>query len=219
MSHLITSTRRTQSFGEELANSISHGLGLIAILVASPFLISSALSGGGRVAAIGAGVFGVSAALLYLSSLVYHALPAKRNRSKSIFQIVDHSAIYLLIAGTYTPFTLGILDGIWGRSLLSLVWILAVAGIAMKLTFGMRYPKVSLVLYLGMGWIIVLAAKPLIAAMPLEGLLWIAGGGLSYTVGVYFYAKESVPYFHFVWHLFVLVGTACHFIAVYKFAY
>lgn len=217
MGHLITTTRRKQTVGEEIANSLSHGAGFLGVIVAAPFLIRSSHLHGGGLAVIGASIFVVSAACLYLSSLIYHALP--HNRSKRVFQLIDHSAIYLLIAGTYTPFTLGILRGAWGQTLLVLIWTLAIGGIAMKLIFGMRFPKLSLGLYLLMGWTIIVAAKPLLALMPLSGLLWISAGGLFYTIGVVFYATESIPYFHFVWHLFVLLGTTCHFVAVYLYAY
>lgn len=203
-----------QSFGEEIANSISHGAGFLAALIALPVLVIGAARHG-VAATVGAVVFGATVVLLYLTSTLYHALP--RNRAKQVFQILDHGAIYLLIAGTYTPFTLGVLRGTWGWTLFVLIWILAVAGIVLKSVGGMRYPRLSIALYLAMGWLIVVAAKPLWQAMPAWGLFWLAAGGLAYTAGVWFYASRR-RYAHFVWHLFVIAGTACHFVAVLRFA-
>jgi len=155
-------------------------------------------------------------ALLYLASTLYHALPG--NRAKRVFQVLDHAAIFLLIAGTYTPFTLGVLHGTLGWTLFGLVWGLALAGVALTAAGGVRYPKLTTWLYLAMGWLILIAIKPLWLRMPSEGLFWLLGGGIAYTVGVAFYAAKRVRYFHFVWHLFVITGTACHFIAVLRFA-
>lgn len=204
-----------QSRGEEIANSVSHGAGLLAALIGLPVLIWNAYDHG-VAAIVGAAVFGVTVALLYFTSTVYHALP--HNRAKQVFQILDHGAIYLLIAGTYTPFTLGVLRGTWGWTLFALIWLLAIAGIALKSLGGMRYPRLSIALYLAMGWLIIVAAKPLWQAMPAWGLIWLAAGGLAYTAGVWFYAVSKRKYAHFVWHLFVLTGTACHFVAVLRYA-
>lgn len=210
------SNNRAQSLGEEIANSVSHGVGLLAALVAGPVLVVDALQRGGTTGIVGASVFAVTACLLYLASTIYHALPP--NRAKQVFQVLDHNAIFLLIAGTYTPFTLGVLQGAWGWSLLGLVWSLALAGGIFKTISGMRYPRISVGLYLAMGWIFLVAVKPLWLLMPAEGLFWLFAGGIAYTVGVGFYAAERVPYCHFIWHLFVLAGTACHFIAVLRYA-
>ncbi len=150
--------------------------------------------------------------MLYLTSTLYHALP--RNRAKRVLQVLDHSAIFLLIAGTYTPFTLGVLHGALGWTLFSLVWGLAAAGVVLKAVDGIRSPILSTGLYLVMGWLVLIAARPLWLHMPLPGLLWLLAGGLAYTTGVAFFAMERVRYSHFVWHLFVLAGTACHFLAV-----
>ena len=140
-----------------------------------------------------------------------------RNRAKRDFR-VDHAAIFLTIAGTYTPFTLGVLRGTCGRALFGLVWSLALAGVVLTAVGGVRYPKLTTGLYLAMGWLILIAAKPLWLRMPSEGLLWLLAGGIAYTVGVVFYAAKRVRYSHFIWHLFVIAGTACHFIAVLRFA-
>ena len=206
---------RAQSLGEEIANSISHGTGFVAALIALPVLVIGAARHGAA-AIVGAGVFAATMALLYLTSTLYHALAP--NRAKRVFQILDHVAIYLLIAGTYTPFTLGVLWGPWGWTLFGLIWALAVAGIVLKSVGGTRYPRISTGFYVVMGWLILAAAKPLWHAMSGWGLFWLAAGGVMYTAGVGFYAAKRMRYSHFVWHLFVLAGTACHFIAVLRYA-
>lgn len=206
---------RPQSIGEEVANSVSHGVGFLAALAILPFLIGGALHQGGA-AVIGAAVFGASAALLYCTSTLYHAIPAPR--AKRVLRVVDHGAIYVLIAGTYTPFTLGALRGPWGWTLLGLIWGLAGLGIVLKAMGGIRYPRASLALYLAMGWLVVVAARPLWLHVPAWGLFWLAAGGLAYTAGVGFYAASRLPYRHFVWHLFVLAGTACHAVAVLRYS-
>jgi hemolysin III len=216
MTGAIASQERTQSPGEEIANSVSHGVGLLAALAAAPVLVFSAVRHGGAPRIVGASVFAAAMVLLYLTSTLYHALP--RNRAKRVFQVLDHAAIFLMIAGTYTPFTLGVLHGPWGWTLFGLVWGLALAGIVLTAVGGVRYPKLRTGLYLAMGWLILIAIKPLWLRMPSLGLFWLIAGGIAYTVGVAFYAAKRVSYSHFVWHLFVIAGTACHFIAVLRFA-
>jgi len=204
---------REQSRGEEIANSISHGLGLLAVLVGSPFLIVQAALHGDAGFIAGTSIFLATAAILYLASTLYHALPS--GKAKRIFRVIEHSAIYLLIAGTYTPFTLGILRGAWGWTLFAVVWVLAAAGVAMKAFSRASHPILSTVLYLLMGWIVVIAIDPLLTRMPTAGLLWLLAGGLSYTAGVAFFATDSrLRYGHLVWHLFVMAGTACHYFAI-----
>jgi hemolysin III len=210
------SREHAQSPGEELANSVSHGVGLLAALAATPVLLISAVRHGGAARIAGAGVFAAAMVLLYLASTLYHALPG--NRAKRVFHVLDHAAIFLMIAGTYTPFTLGVLRGAWGWTLFGLVWGLALAGIVLTAAGGVRYPKLTTSLYLGMGWLILVAVKPLWLRMPPEGLFWLLAGGIAYTVGVVFYAAKRLRYGHFVWHLFVIAGTACHFNAVLRFA-
>ncbi|MDB5967047.1 MAG: hemolysin family protein [Polaromonas sp.] len=212
---------RPQSLGEEIANSISHGVALLAALVAAPFLIVKAVRHGDALDIAGASVFAASMVLLYASSMLYHALPGRRAlRAKQVFQVLDHSAIYLLIAGTYTPFMLGPLRGPWGWSLLVLVWAMALGGIASKAFGGLRYPRLSTVLYLGMGWIAVVAVKPMWELIPGWGLFWLLAGGLAYTAGVAFFATDArLRYGHFVWHLFVAAGTVCHCMAVLFYAF
>lgn len=205
--------QRTQSLGEEIANSISHGLGLLAALAAFPVLVIVTHQRGGALEIVAASVFASSMVIMYLASTLYHALPT--SRAKRVFQILDHSAIYLLIAGTYTPFTLGVLRGTWGWTLFGLIWALAVLGIVFKIIFSTNYPRTSTWFYLAMGWLIVLAAKITWTLVPGWGIFWLAAGGVAYTVGTLFYAfGERIPYFHFIWHLFVITGTVCHFIAV-----
>ncbi len=195
---------------------MSHGVGLLAAVSAAPLLIVDAARRSGWTGVLGAGVFAASVALLYSASTLYHALPP--NRAKRVLRLLDHGAIFLLIAGTYTPFTLGVLRGAWGWTLLGLVWSLALAGVVLKLAFRFRHPRVSVGLYLAMGWIVVIAVRPLALRMPAAGLLWLLAGGVAYTAGVAFFAAERVRYGHFVWHLFVLAGTACHFVAVLRYA-
>jgi len=212
----VESRGRTQSPGEEIANSVSHGVALLAAIAAAPVLIRSAVEQGGAARIAGASVFAAAMVLLYLTSTLYHALP--RNRAKRVFQVLDRSAIFLMIAGTYTPFTLGVLRGTWGWTLFGLVWGLALAGIVLTLAGGVRYPKLTTGLYLAMGWLILIAVKPLWLRVPSWGLIWLFAGGIAYTVGVFFYAAKRVRYSHFVWHLFVIAGTACHFVAVLRFS-
>ena len=203
--------KREPSLGEEIANCVSHGVGLVAALAATPFLVLAARPGGAT-AIVGASVFAGTVIVLYLASTLYHALP--KNKAKHVFRVIDHSAIFLLIAGTYTPFTLGVLRGAWGWVLFGIVWGLAVIGVTLKSVGGIRYPRLSTMLYVGMGWLALIAIRPLWLHVPLAGWLWLIAGGLAYTAGIAFYAAERLRYGHFVWHVFVLMGTACHFFAV-----
>ena len=214
---LPAGARREQSPAEEAANSVSHGLGLIAALAGIPFLIVHAVRQGDAGFIAGTCVFSATIVILYLASTLYHALPV--GQAKRVFRVIEHSAIFLLIAGTYTPFTLGVLRGAWGWSLFGVVWGLAAAGVAMKAFVKTPHPVISTSLYLLMGWVVVVAAKPLIAEVPTAGLLWLLAGGLAYTVGVVFFATDSrLRYGHFVWHLFVMAGTICHYFAVFLYA-
>lgn len=207
--------KRIQTLGEEIANSVSHGVGALASLVGFPFIVAAALKHG-MAAVVGASVFASTAVLLYMSSTIYHALPP--GRAKDVFHVLDHSAIYLLIAGTYTPFTLGVLRGAWGWTLFGLVWGLATFGVVSKSKGGLKHPILSTGLYVAMGWLIVVAIRPLWLRMPPVGLAWLVAGGLAYTAGVAFFAAPRLRYAHFVYHLFVVAGTACHYVAVYRYA-
>jgi len=211
---LVAGERREPSQAEEIANSVSHGMGLVAALVGTPLLLlHAARSEDGRFM-VGASVFCASVILLYLASTLYHALPM--GEAKRVFRVVEHSAIFLLIAGTYTPFTLGVLGGVWGWSLLGVIWGLAVAGVALKAFSKESHPILSTGLYLLMGWVVVIAIEPLLARVSTAGFLWLLAGGVSYTVGVAFFANDRrLRYGHLIWHLFVIAGTACHYFAVF----
>jgi len=205
--------KREQSQAEEIANSISHGIGLVAALVGAPFLIMHAVRHGDTGFIVGTSVFSATMIFLYLASTLYHALPM--GKAKGVFRVIEHSAIFLLIAGTYTPFTLGVLRGAWGWTLLGVVWGLAIVGVALKVFDKAYHPILSTGLYLLMGWIVVIAVDPLLARVPTAGFLWLLAGGLSYTAGVAFFATDSrLQYGHLIWHLFVIAGTACHYFAV-----
>ncbi|WP_228767038.1 MULTISPECIES: PAQR family membrane homeostasis protein TrhA [Thiomicrorhabdus] len=213
MSKFALDTSREQSRGEEIANTISHAVALVAIIVGTPFLIWNAVQEGDAGFVVGASIFAASAILLYLASTVYHALQS--GKVKQIFRTLDHSAIFLLIAGTYTPFTLGVLSGAWGWTLFGIVWGLAAIGVAMKAFKWGYHPLLSTGLYLSMGWLVVIAINPLLEMVPTEGLMWLLAGGLFYTVGVIFYATDSrLKYGHSIWHFFVMGGTGCHYFAI-----
>ncbi|HZN55960.1 MAG TPA: hemolysin III family protein [Candidatus Polarisedimenticolaceae bacterium] len=203
---------RCPTLGEEIANSVSHGVGLLAAAIVVPALIVAAVRQGDGGFIVGASIFAGSILLMYLSSTLYHALPD--GRAKRVFRVLDHGAIYLLIAGTYSPFTLGLMKGPWGWTLFGLVWAMAVTGIVLKALGRAWHPILSTGLYLAMGWLGIVALKPLWTYIPLDALGWLAVGGLAYTAGTGFYAMRRTRYAHFVWHLFVVAGTACHVVAV-----
>jgi hemolysin III len=208
---------RPQTQGEEIANSVSHGVGFVAALASAPVLIATTAKTGTSVNVAGATVFAVTAVLLYFASTLYHAI--SRERAKAILRKLDHGAIFLLIAGTYTPFTLGALKGPLGWTLFGVIWGLALIGVTLKAFDRIEHPVASLGLYLVMGWLCLVAIEPLLQRIPLAGLLLLAGGGLSYMAGVAFFTVDSrVRYGHFIWHLFVLAGTSCHFFAVLGYA-
>ena len=197
----------------ELANALTHGLGALASAVAGAVLITLAVLWGDGWQVAGAAVFTGSLVLLYTASTLYHAIPHAAARAR--LRVLDHAAIYVLIAGTYTPFTLGVLKGAWGWSIAGVVWGLAVLGIVFKTTrLGFRFHKTSVLLYVAMGWLVIVAIEPLMRALDRFELTWLVAGGLCYTGGVAFYVWKSRPYTHAVWHLFVLAGVACHFVAV-----
>jgi hemolysin III len=202
--------------GEEIANSLSHGVGLIAAVAATPILIVGAVNRGSAADVVGSSVFAATMVLLYLASTWYHAAPV--GPLKDRLQRLDHAAIYLLIAGTYTPFTLGVLGGAWGWTLFGLVWGGAAVGVCEKLMAGVRHPRLSTAVYLGMGWLALIAIQPLLLKMPPQGIRWLVAGGISYSAGVAFYASDRFRYSHFVWHLFVLAGSTFHFFAVWWYA-
>lgn len=203
-----------QTRREEIANSISHGFGLAAAMVATPFLCFAAARQPNQAFYVGTIIFVATMWLLYLCSTLYHAWP--QTRLKCALQIMDHVAIFLLIAGTYSPFTLGPLRGAFGWTMFGLIWLLTGIGIAIKLRTGVRWKKVSLILYLGMGWLILIAVRQFVLVVPTQTVIWLFAGGIAYTSGLIFFDNRRVRYSHFVWHLFVLVGTACHFCAIFS---
>jgi len=209
----LTFASRTQSAGEELANSISHAIGVVGAMIGTPILLLAAFRHASPFFLVGTIIFAVTMLLVYFRSTLYHAWP--QTRVKSFLQVMDHSAIFLLIAGTYTPFALGPLRDAGGLTMLGIVWILALFGVVMKATRGaLRHRKLSMTLYLGTGWIALIFIRPLALAIPFSALVWLIAGGVGYTAGTLFFANERLRYAHFVWHLFVLAGTSCHFAAV-----
>jgi hemolysin III len=208
----MTGTDRNQSLGEEIANAVSHGFGFLLAVAALPILVQSAAQHGGAVNVVAASLFAGSMILLYFVSTLYHALPL--GRAKLWFNRLDHAAIYLFIAGSYMPFLFGVLNGAWGWALFGVVWGAAAIGVAAKLLDRLKHPLWSTGLYVAMGWVALVAAAPLFERMSAEGLAWLIAGGLSYTAGaVVFLFDSKVRYAHFVWHLFVMGGSACHFFA------
>jgi hemolysin III len=197
---------------EELANSVTHGVGLALSVAGLVILVVLASLRGSAWHIVTCSVYGATLVALYAASTVYHSV--REPRAKRILQVFDHSAIYLLIAGTYTPFALVNLRGVWGWTLLGLVWALAAGGILFKIFAGIRFPKLSTLVYILMGWLAVIAIRPILTHVPLGGIAWLFAGGFAYTFGVVFYASKRVPYNHAIWHVFVLVGSICHYFAV-----
>ena len=209
-------TTRTQSRGEEIANSVSHGVALLAALAAGPLLIA-AISPRGVASIIGVAVFALTMVLLYSTSTLYHALPA--GRAKRIVLMLDHGAIYIFIAGSYTPFALGSQAGVQGWIMFVLVWSLALAGVTLKACGRLERVWLSTGLYLLLGWLVLAAALPLMAHLPPGTATWLVAGGLAYSGGVVFYVLDSrLVYAHAVWHCFVVAGTGCHVFAVLDYA-
>lgn len=198
---------------EEIANSITHGIGIYFGVAALVLLVVFASLYGNAWHIVSCSIYGSTLVLLYTASTLYHSF--RHPRVKHVFRIIDHASIYLLIAGTYTPFTLVPLRGAWGWSLFGVVWGLALCGIIAKVFFIHRFEILTTLLYLVMGWIVVIAAKPMLRIVPTGGIVWLVIGGLAYTIGVIFYAVDrKFSYAHAIWHVFVLVGSICHFFAV-----
>jgi len=200
------------SVGEDIANSITHGIGALLSIAGTVILLVQAASRGGVRHVVSFSIYGATLILLHLSSTLYHALRAPGARK--VFWVFDHCSIYLLIAGTYTPFLLISLWGAWGLTMLIAIWVLAITGVVLKSIFIGRLRKTSVVAYIAMGWMIVIAARQLWQAVPHEALAWVAAGGLCYTVGIAFYAWRRLPFNHAIWHLFVLGGSVCHYLAI-----
>lgn len=201
------------SFSEEILNSLSHGIGIGLSLVGVTLLLLYGFFEGNAKHLICFGVYGFSLVFLYTASTFYHLFQNKK--LKKVFRILDHCGIYLLIAGTYTPFMLLAVGGVWGISLLLTIWILAFLGILFKFFYTGKHEFLSTILYLLMGWLAILALKPMLQSLPTQGIAWLFAGGGLYSSGVVFYIWESLPFNHAIWHLFVLLGSMCHFFAVY----
>jgi hemolysin III len=198
---------------EELANRLTHGIGAAFSIAGLVLMVVFSARHGDVWKVVSSAIFGTTLVLLYLSSTLYHSVRAERRRI--LLRKIDHAAIFLLIAGTYTPFVLVTLRGPWGWSLFGVVWGLAVAGVALKFWFAGRFKLMSTLLYIGMGWLVMIALKPLAAALPAGGLKLLVAGGLCYTGGAVFYLWRRLPFNHAIWHLFVLGGSACHWAAVF----
>lgn len=197
---------------EELLNALTHGAGAVVALAGAAVLITLASIYADRWAVIGASVYGASLLLLYVASTLYHAV--SHVKIKARLKVFDHCMIYVLIAGTYTPFTLTSLRGPWGWTLFGLIWGLAIAGIVFKLFYTGRFQWLSTGIYLAMGWLVVIAIEPLMKALPQGAFAWLMAGGIAYTLGTVFYMSRRLPYAHAIWHGFVLAGSVCHFAAV-----
>jgi hemolysin III len=207
----VTERRESRS-RQELANTLTHGVGVLAALAGGAVLVTMASLRGDPWRIVGAAVFTATLVLLYAASTLYHA--ARSPLARSRLKVLDHASIYLLIAGTYTPFTLGGLRGGWGWSLFGVIWGLAVAGVVFKLFAAGRFPRVSTAIYIAMGWLILVAVGPMLRHLQPAVLGWLLAGGLAYTLGTFFYHSRRLTYAHAVWHGFVLAGSACHAVAV-----
>ena len=206
------SVQSAQKLGDILANAITHGVGAVLAVVGGVWLIACSLHAGTR-CLVSCSAFAISLVLVYLCSTLYHSLVL--TRARHIFQILDHAAIYLLIAGTYTPFALVSMRGPVGWTLFAVVWSLALAGVIFKSVYVGRYELFSTMVYLFQGWLVVFAARSLVAGLGWHGVAWLAAGGLAYTLGIAFFALDRLRYFHAVWHVFVLAGSVAHFFAIY----
>jgi len=207
-----SSSSKFYSLGEEIANSIIHGIGAgLSIAGLTILMVLGALYGNAW-HVVSFSIYGSSLILLYLASTLYHSF--QKPKIKCVFEILDHVAIFVLIAGTYTPFMLVNLRGPWGWSLLGIIWGLAFLGIIFKLFFIERFERFSLLIYLLMGWLCLIAARQMLAEIPTGGLLWLISGGLLYTSGVLFYQWKNLRYSHAIWHLFVLGGSICHYFSI-----
>ncbi len=200
------------SVGEEIAHTITHGIGALLSVAGLAVLVSFASLNGDAWHIVSCSIYGATLIILYSASSLYHGI--SHPKAKALLQQFDHAAIYLLIAGTYTPFLLVSLRGVWGWSLFGVIWSIAIVGMIFEFVDAKRFKKLSLWLYLGLGWIVVLAIKPMLAQVEMGGLVLLLLGGLSYSLGVIFYVREQMAYHHAIWHLFVLAGSVFHFFSV-----
>jgi len=208
----MTTPANHYSLAEEIASSLIHGLGAALSVSALVFLTALSLQSGDPWRVVSLTIYGSTLVILYISSTLYHSFQSPM--AKRVFRYLDHSSIYLLIAGTYTPFTLVNLRGGWGWTLFGLIWGFAVLGLIMTISGFGRSRVLASLIYIGMGWLVVIAIKPLISAIPPGGLAWLVAGGLFYTFGVIFYIWKTLPFNHAIWHLFVLAGSVFHFLAI-----
>ena len=200
------------NFKEEIANAITHGIGFLLSIPALVILIISAARNGGPLEVVSFTIFGVSMLLLYLFSTMLHSF--KPSKAKNVFAILDHSAIYILIAGTYTPFVLVTLNGALGWTLFGIIWAMAIAGISFKCFFINRFRILSTLFYVLMGWLIIIAIEPLYTNFSSQGFYWLLAGGILYSVGAVFYIWRNLPYSHAIWHLFVIAGSGCMYFCI-----
>ncbi len=200
---------KEQSLGEEIANSITHGIGAALSLAALVLLVVFASIYGDTWRVVSFSIYGTTLFFLYLASTLYHSFTNKR--VKRFFRILDHSSIYLLIAGTYTPVTLVPMRGPWGWTIFGLIWAMAIGGIIVKIFMMGKYRFLSVLVYVAMGWLILIAIKPILQMVPRGLIIWLFIGGLCYTFGLIFYTRDKIPYYHAIWHLFVLGGSISHF--------
>jgi len=200
------------SIGEEIAHTVTHGIGILFSIAGLAVVVAFSSLNGDAWHITSTSIYGTTLILLYTASSLYHGIPY--SRAKQLLRKFDHTAIFLLIAGTYTPFTLVNLRGPWGWSLFGLVWGLAIIGVVLELICSKRYKRLSISLYLGLGWLILIAIKPMLATVETGGLVLLLAGGLCYSLGVIFYVWKKLKYHHAIWHLFVLAGSAIHFFSV-----
>lgn len=203
---------KKHTLAEEIFNSISHGIGALLSIVALVILVSLASLSGDVWKIVSFSIYGGTLFFLYMSSTLYHSV--FHTKAKRILRIFDHSSIYLLIAGSYTPITLISLRGPWGWTLFGLIWTLAITGIILKIISLERMKRFSVFLYIAMGWLVIIAVKPMLTTVPKGLFLWLLIGGIIYTLGVVFYSNRKIPFNHGIWHLFVLAGSAAHFIGI-----
>lgn len=204
---------QTYPFWEEFVNVLSHGVGLLLSIAALTLMVVFASLDGNAWHIVGAAIFGASLVVLYLASTLFHGV--RKPDVRKWLNVLDHAAIYILIAGTYTPFLLVTLNGAWGWSLFGVIWGLAIAGVVFKIFFTGRFNAVSTIVYVLMGWLIVIAIVPLFENLPTAGLIWLVAGGISYSVGAVFFMFDRLPFNHAIFHFFVLGGSVCHFFAVF----
>ncbi len=211
----MTETSASSSYSprEEVLNALTHGIGALAAVAGTAVLVVRAAFTSQAAAIVAVAVYGATMVLLYTASTVYHAAPP--GRAKARLKIFDHVSIYLLIAGTYTPFTLGPLRGGWGWSLFGVIWGCALIGIVLKFFFIGRFRVLTVLVYVAMGWLVIVAIVPLVQALEARTLFWLVAGGIFYTAGTYFYADRRIPYSHGIWHVFVLLGSVSHYISIF----